>query len=47
LALLPKTQNPAPMSNGWPKGKKRTKKIRRPIVKKRYSPPPKEKKEAS
>ena len=42
-------KNPKPRgkSQGWPKDKKRTKKIRYPIVKKRYSPPPKEKKEAS
>ncbi len=42
-------KNPKPRgkSKGWPKGQKRTKKIRYPIVKKGYSRTPKEKKEAN
>jgi hypothetical protein len=38
---------PRGKSSGWPKGKKRQKKIRYPVVKKRYSPPAKPQKQAS
>jgi hypothetical protein len=52
-AVLVAIGSPAPepkprgKSSGWPKGKKRQQKIRYPVVKKRYSPPPKPKKQAS
>jgi hypothetical protein len=43
-AVSPKPRGKSP---GWPKGKKRTAKIHYPVVKKRYSPPPKSIKETS
>ena len=43
-AVSPKPRGKSP---GWPKGKKRTAKIYYPVVKKRYSPPPKSIKETS
>ena len=52
-AVLAVIGSPAPepkprgKSSGWPKGKKRKPKIRYPVVKKRYSHPPKPRKQAT